>query len=275
MSLTLLPATDVRFADFVSAFNTAYQDYIVPLQMDIDQMRQLVRREAVDLSASRVVIVDDEIVAMAMLAKRENQGWIGGVGVIPDQRGKGIGRILMQEIINVAWDDGLESIQLEVIEGNVAAYNLYLSLGFHALRRLLILEQEAAPPLVEGITVRNVSAVHALSFHDQFHKQAKPWQRHLSALRALALHMEGWTATREGRVLAYAVAWPTDTQLRFMDMAFEDAEALKAVVAFAQQGQPIARFVNLAEDDPVWPVLAELGYHHTMSQFQMELKRGA
>lgn len=273
MSLMLLPATNVRLADFVLAFNLAYQDYIVPIHFDLDQMRQLIKREAVDLSASRVVLVDDEIVGMAMLAKREKRGWIGGVGVVPEQRGKGIGRILMQEIIAIAQDDGLESIQLEVIEGNVPAYSLYLNLGFRTLRKLLIVEQDEVPPLVEGIIVRSTSAAYALRFHDQFHARPTPWQRHLSALRTLAIHMDGWTATREGQVLAYAVAWPSESQLRFMDMAFlpGETEAMKAVVAAAQQEQPIARFVNLAEDDPVWSVLSELGYRHSMSQLQMEL----
>lgn len=273
MSPTLLPATDIRFADFVRAFNVAYQDYFIPIQIDPDQMRQIIRRDSVDLSASRVVLVEDEIVAVALLAKREKRGWIGGVGVIPEFRGKGIGRLIMQEILHVATTDGLEAVELEVIEGNIAAYNLYLSLGFQALRKLLIIETHTVSPLVEDITVRQVSAAHALSFHEQFHPQATPWQRHLSALRILAVDMDGWTAVKNGSVVAYAVALFSDRQIRFMDMGFSAGEeqALRAVVAFAQQNNPPTRFVNLAEDDPVWSVLAAMDYQVTMRQFHMVL----
>lgn len=274
MSFTLLPVTDVRFADFVVAFNTAYQDYIVPIQIDIDQMRQIVRRDSVDLSASRVVLADDEIVAITMLAKRGKRGWIGGVGVVPEHRGKGIGRMMMQEIINVAKEDGLEAVELEVIDTNTPAYNLYLSLGFKTLRRLLILAQNEVPPLVEEIPVRRVSSAHALHFHQDFHQLPSPWQRHLSALRMLTIDMDGWAAVQDGQTLAYAVATVTDRQMRFMDMAFSEGQeqAMKAVVAYAQQRNPPARFINLAEDDRVWPVLSKMGYEVTMRQYQMELK---
>jgi ribosomal protein S18 acetylase RimI-like enzyme len=51
-----------------------------------------------------------------------------GIGLLPDFRGRGIGRQLMQQTIDAAF--GLTRIELTVREGNVNAIALYKSLGF-------------------------------------------------------------------------------------------------------------------------------------------------
>jgi len=53
-----------------------------------------------------------------------------GIGLLPEFRGKGIGRRLMQRTIDAAFAFGLTRIELTVREENVDAIALYKSLGF-------------------------------------------------------------------------------------------------------------------------------------------------
>lgn len=53
-----------------------------------------------------------------------------GVGLLPEFRGKGIGRQLMQRTIDAAFAFGMTRIELTVREHNVNAIALYKSLGF-------------------------------------------------------------------------------------------------------------------------------------------------
>ena len=53
-----------------------------------------------------------------------------GVGLLPEFRGKGIGRQLMQRTIEAAFAFGLTRIELTVREGNANAIALYKSPGF-------------------------------------------------------------------------------------------------------------------------------------------------
>jgi ribosomal protein S18 acetylase RimI-like enzyme len=53
-----------------------------------------------------------------------------GVGLLPEFRGKGIGRKLMRRTIDAAFAFGLTRIELTVRESNVNAIALYKSLGF-------------------------------------------------------------------------------------------------------------------------------------------------
>src|SRR5271169_3250302 len=53
-----------------------------------------------------------------------------GIGLLPEFRGKGIGRQLMQRTIDAAFAFGLTRIELTVRERNANAIALYTSLGF-------------------------------------------------------------------------------------------------------------------------------------------------
>jgi len=55
---------------------------------------------------------------------------IENVGVLPDYRGQGLGRRLLQEAIAVARDTGLSHVGIMIIHGNDPAQRLYESLGF-------------------------------------------------------------------------------------------------------------------------------------------------
>lgn len=50
--------------------------------------------------------------------------------VVPDRRGRGIGRALMQEVLSAARDRGADRIELGTSEDDRAAIALYESLGF-------------------------------------------------------------------------------------------------------------------------------------------------
>ena len=53
-----------------------------------------------------------------------------GIGLLPQFRGRGIGRQLMQTTIDAAWQCGMTRIELTVREHNANAIALYKSLGF-------------------------------------------------------------------------------------------------------------------------------------------------
>ncbi|MCI0713362.1 MAG: GNAT family N-acetyltransferase [Chloroflexi bacterium] len=63
--------------------------------------------------------------------ERASQQWIiGNVAVLPDYRRRGIARKLVQACIELVIERGAEQIVLDVVDGNVPAYELYKSLGF-------------------------------------------------------------------------------------------------------------------------------------------------
>ncbi|SEN42422.1 GNAT family N-acetyltransferase [Lihuaxuella thermophila] len=65
------------------------------------------------------------------LSKMKHKSMIWGMYVAPEARGRGVGRLLLHEVLEKAKKmDGLEQIHLTVVTKNTPARNLYLSMGF-------------------------------------------------------------------------------------------------------------------------------------------------
>ena len=63
--------------------------------------------------------------------KTRHKGNIFGMYVVPEKRGTGLGRKLLEELIRRAREmEGIEQINLAVVSSNNNAKELYLSLGF-------------------------------------------------------------------------------------------------------------------------------------------------
>lgn len=79
---------------------------------------------------------DDTLIGTARFHREEgikerHRGFVYGVFVVPEERGKGAGKALMQELIAMAMhQEELEQLNLAVVTTNQAAIRLYLSLGF-------------------------------------------------------------------------------------------------------------------------------------------------
>ena len=276
MPITLVPASQIDFKAFLDTFNAAYSDYFVPLHMESEPMRQLIHRDAIDMDASRVALDGETPVGVGMLAVRGAQGWIGGLGVIASHRGQGIGRQLTIDLLEAARQLNMDQVQLEVIDANTVAHNLYKSLDFQETRALHLLERKPSQPATTddtGITIQTLTSERALRHYASFHSVPNPWQRRSEALNVLADSMEAWVAMRERDVLAYAVGWATADVIRFMDCAMQtDADAaMTSLLNHVHQLEPgaTASIINVGDDDPVLAVLRAAGYQNTGMQYEM------
>lgn len=273
MQVSILPASQIAFDDLLAAFNAGYEGYIVPLRLSAEQFRAHVANNDIDLDASRIVKVGNEVVSAALLGRRDARGWVGGIGVIPAYRNRGIGRQLMMALLDTARGLGLATVQLEVIVGNDAAYHLYQKIGFQTVRRLLILERSPAPVEESSVQVQTVSPVEALEHFERLHTIPNPWQRESATLLKSADKLSGWVATYDGVVTGHGVGIAQSDNIRWFDLAAADGDALRGVMIHVHGLHPdaTARIVNLAEDDPAWRVLGTFGYCEVMSQWEMQL----
>lgn len=85
-----------------------------------------VHRVAVDASGSVIGWCDIE---RHRLEGYRHRGRLG-IGMLPEARGRGLGRRLMVEAIEAARRQGMERIELDVFASNTRAIALYESLGF-------------------------------------------------------------------------------------------------------------------------------------------------
>ncbi len=138
MEIKTLQGTDLN--EILSAFNEAFSDYFVPLQLTEEQLVNKMKADKTDLSLSVGVFDEQKLVGFILHGYDtiDNRRLIynGGTGVIPSKRGSGLTKQLYQFILPMLKEKGIDSIVLEVISENIQAIKSYEKSGFEIVRRL-------------------------------------------------------------------------------------------------------------------------------------------
>lgn len=99
----------------------------------------------------RWVVADGQRVGFVLYGVEQHRflprktGAIYELYIVPDQRRKGIARACAESVIQELWTVSPSKIQLEVVEGNGAAAELWRSLGFRrASERLVLVTNQRA-----------------------------------------------------------------------------------------------------------------------------------
>lgn len=275
------PIAAINFHDFTRAFNRAYRDYHVPIIMTADAFQALIARDDLDLHASVAALDGNTIIGTGLLGIRSDQGWIGGMGVIPERRRQGIGREMMRYLIDRARERGLSTLYLEVIEANHGAHALYRQLGFVDTRMLHIMSRkpQAMPDIHAALSVSETGAAEVLKYYPAFHDTPNCWQRDHRSLTGLASHAQGIAAQSTNGVIGYALGWFEPYDVRIADLATAPGcETSRPTIAAAlldylhrQYPRAVGSVYNVAEDDPAFPAYQRAGYTTDYRQIEMRL----
>lgn len=142
MEYRFLTAADL--SALCRAFNLAFADYYVEMQLTEEALRQTIEREAINLSLSVGAFVDTPTGStMAGFLLNGIDTWHskqtaydGGTGVIPEFRGQGIAGHTFDFALPYLKAAGVEQYLLEVIQENEAAMQVYRKKGFRISRPL-------------------------------------------------------------------------------------------------------------------------------------------
>lgn len=135
------PALEYTFEQISEMHNASFHGYAMPFEMTPEMTATFWRIN--DIDALRSVVMHDEngtFVGMARIGIRGRRGWCGGFGIVPEFRGSGASRLLAEEMVRVARECELATLQLEVLTQNERARRLYERVGFTITRRLFGLE---------------------------------------------------------------------------------------------------------------------------------------
>lgn len=278
-SLTFHSASDYSLTQLSTLFNEAYTGYFVPVHLDATSLQNMIAANDIDLSVSRVATHHRKPIGVALMGVRVHRGWVGGMGVAPEQRGRGFGRIIMQALIDSARERKLRTLDLEVIDKNDLAISIYEELGFETRRDLDIWsrESDATFPLPPQHHVEAVDVQTCLNNFEDWHSVPTPWQRDILALEHSAHTLEALGVVENDEMHSYVLYRVTDGRISILDIAAAPGQrtswidsALRGLVR-DKSGRPI-HFVNLPQDDPASVSMHRIGAQITMRQHEMTLQ---
>jgi len=137
IDFALKSASHYSLVELADLFSRTYVDYFFPVNMTPEMLSWIVVTQSIDLAASHVSLVDNEEVGFIFISSRGLSQRVAAMAVLPDHRGKGIGRAMLAKCIGDARKMGYRRMLLEVIDGNAAAMALYRHLGFKPTRMLV------------------------------------------------------------------------------------------------------------------------------------------
>jgi GNAT superfamily N-acetyltransferase len=104
---------------------------------DLDEWRELFLGHATYDADHQVVAWRDDVPVGVAICRvfGGDTGWVAQLGVAPEERGSGLGRVLLLEATRrLATTDGVDVIGLAVVARNAQALGLYRSVGFEVTR---------------------------------------------------------------------------------------------------------------------------------------------
>ncbi len=138
MSLSMKSAAEISVAELAELFNLSFTGYIGGnVHFDRDSLLAVLTRDNTDLTLSRLLVHDDKLSGLILIAR---QGWtsrVAAMGIIPEAQGKGMGKWFLNEVIAEARARNERTMVLEAFEQNTPAVELYKHSGFTVVRRLL------------------------------------------------------------------------------------------------------------------------------------------
>lgn len=276
-TFTLKPATQFSVQQLTDVYNQTRVDYLVPMPMSVAKMKEYIQVYDVDLAQSVVAVSGETPLGLGLLGIRGDTAWVTRLGVTPHGRQRGIGRGLMDNLLENVHRLGLKVVILEVIKNNVPAQTLFESLGFEVLRDLLVIRR---PPKPTNMAVSSTLYIEALGYMDALkllktRADTPSWVTaneslnnagNLSALKAdLPGKGQGW--------LVYQNSVFQLSRLVLHRAPNAAPEVTRTLLQHLHWRHPVQDTVveNVPLDDTTWPVFESLGYMVSFMRVEMRL----
>lgn len=273
--MELKRASQFSLAELTAFWNLGYTGYFIPIQFTEAQMENWIRCGDLDLDRSLVLMDGDKPAGFSFLGVRGDRGWIGGFGITPDYRGKGLAYSLFADHLKRI---ELDHVQLEVLVENWAS-KVYAAAGFVTERRLSILRGKL-PDGGNEQPVRLASPQALLPHSERLHAEAPaPWQRQpawlTKSLPANANALYTGPADQPTGFLCYRVL--ENNSLTLLDAAAPgrpEADQLVAMLARLYPGFTVT-ILNEPEGSAIHQALTAAGCTEFKAQYEMHWRQGA
>jgi ribosomal protein S18 acetylase RimI-like enzyme len=257
-------------------WNEGYTGYFVPITFTEPILEKWLHCGDFDLEQSLVAMDGETPAGFSLLGIREDRGWIGGFGVAPAYRGRGLSYKLFAEH-EARWGMGtaLRTVQLEVLTENWAR-KVYEAAGFHVTRRLSILQGKLPVGAPAG-GASSATPADLFAHHAAVHAAVPPgWQREpgwmAKALPAEALALYTGPAASPAGLAIYVAK---DESVRLYDAAaVDDASAMLLVRELAHRHPGLTVSVANEPEGPIHRALTAIGCTEARAQHEMRWERG-
>lgn len=201
----------------VQVLNESFADYIIPLQLTVEQLENKIAAENIQLNLSVGVLDQEKLVGFMLHALNTVEGKLtaynAATGVVPSHRGQGLVAKMYAWLFEQLTPLKVEQLVLEVIEGNHAAIRAYEKIGYHKARKLICFEGETdVNQTNKSIEIKELTDFNWAIFSSFWDIQPS-WQNAVSALENSKARCHILGAYSEGTLVGYLIFNPTSKRV--------------------------------------------------------------
>ncbi|MGA9225918.1 MAG: GNAT family N-acetyltransferase [Mesobacillus sp.] len=184
MQIEIKKLSDCPLKDGVEAYNRGFEGYFYNQTKDIESFSKRFGLDELSPEYSVVAYYEGQPAGIVLSGIKKVNGemvaWNGGTGVAKELRGKGVGRKLMNAVIDIYRENDVRYATLEAISRNESAIELYKKIGYNVKKRLKFLqfnevfnaqifETPNSNYQIDPVSPQELAAVH-------FYQHQSPWQ---------------------------------------------------------------------------------------------------
>jgi len=186
MTLTFKRLHECTLDEAVKVWNEGFSGYFFNATMTVDAFVARIALEQLSPTLSFIVYDGDQAVGIVMNGVREVKGqtiaWNGGTGVIPERRGTGVGKAIIDYALQIYRERQVDIATLEAITENEKAIRLYKGSGYEVVDHLYYWGCDTELPDLDDREPR--LQFRGVNPHDvRKYEAVIPWQSHWSHFR--------------------------------------------------------------------------------------------
>lgn len=189
--------SEISMEEAVYIWNRGFEGYMSNIQMTIPNFITRLVNEGLSLEDSFAAYIDGQPLGIVLNGFRDIDGkkvaWNGGTGVVPEYRGQGWGKKLMERKLELYAEQGVNLALLEALSENEKAIRLYQSVGFEIVDRLAILQN--LEPLESDLL--RISSPERYTIRKGLPRDVRP----LSFYQKLGAWQTQWPSLKDGESL--------------------------------------------------------------------------
>jgi ribosomal protein S18 acetylase RimI-like enzyme len=265
-------------ADITAAFNEAFSDYIVRLQLTEESLTSKMKSENIILSYSAGAFEEDKLVGFLLqgfdVIKGEKTIYNAGTGVIPSFRGRSITSALYEFSLPLLQKEGIQTHLLEVIDTNVPAIKVYEKVGFKAQRKLSAFKSTTRIATDTDLSITAIESINSAA--TAFMSMTPAWQNSLASIQRNKEGHELLGVFQDDQLVGYAAYVPATGRVKqcAVHPQFRRKGIGKALFSYMMQNSSAGELVLINIDEAYQPgmdFLKALGFQKFLSQFEMKL----
>lgn len=267
------------------AFIDAFSEYEVPIDMPLEKLQEMMITRDLNPDFSVGYFDGEKLAGFILTGYRETGGvktcYDGGTGVIKAHQRKGIGEMMLKELLLLLKEKIVSRFVLEVLENNTPAIKLYEKHGFTKTRKLNCFEIEKkklrpVPDRGFGITVTNPAT---LIQNEELYRLYPPtWQNEIQSVLNVSENFTCISLSCTSKILGYGFIHKTKGDIPQIGILEEwknwglEAHLMAELARYTTSEKIIV--LNVEADNYLGETLLKLGFRNSVNQWEMVLEMG-